>query len=52
MKRDVSLKPRETETRPPEELFRILCEIYSLEIAQEIFEGLMKEDKKHDYKAE
>ena len=52
MKRDVSLKPRETETRPPEELFRSLCGIHPLEVAQEIFERLMEEDEKHDYKAE
>ena len=42
MKRGASLKPRETETRPPEELFRILCRIYPLEIAQEVFERLVK----------
>ena len=52
MKRDASPKPRETETRPPEELFRILCGIYPLEVAQEIFEKLMEEVEKHDYKAE
>lgn len=52
MKRDASPKPRETETRPPEELFRILCGIYPLEVAQEIFERLMEEVEKHDYKAE
>ena len=42
MKRGALLKPRETETRPPEELFRILCRIYPLEIAQEVFERLVK----------
>ena len=46
MKRDVSPKPRGIETRPPEELFRILCGIYPLEVAQEIFERLMEEDEK------
>lgn len=45
MKRDVSLKPRKTETRPPEELFRILCGIYPLEVAQEIFERLSRYSK-------
>ena len=43
MKRDASPKPRETETRPPEELFRILCGIYPLEVAQEVFERLMED---------
>ena len=52
MKRDATLKPGETETLPPEKLFRILCGIYPLEVAQEIFERLMVEDEKHDYKAE
>ena len=41
MKRDVSPKPRGIETHPPEELLRILCEIYPLEIAKELFDKLM-----------
>lgn len=42
MKRDASLKPRETETRPPEELLGVLCKIYPPEMAREIFERLVK----------
>ena len=43
MKSDATPKPRETETRPPEELFRILCGIYPPEIATELFEKLMED---------
>lgn len=45
MKRDATLKPGETETLPPEKLFRILCGIYPLEVAQEIFERLSRYSK-------
>ena len=46
MKRDVSPKPRGIETHPPEELLRILCEIYPLEIAKELFDKLMGTNEK------
>ncbi len=34
---------RKRPTRPPEELFRILCGIYPLEVAQELFEKLTED---------
>ena len=41
MRIGLELEPRESETRPPEELFRILCGIYPLEVAEELFEKLI-----------
>ena len=42
MQKYTTLRAREKEKRPPEELLGVLCKIYPLEMAQEIFERLMK----------
>ena len=44
MRRDVSLKPRESKELPPEKLLEILRDIYPEEVVDEVFERLMEEE--------
>ena len=40
MRHEFELKRREAENRPPEELLRILCRIYTENVAVQLFEEL------------
>ena len=49
MKRDFTLKRRETQDRDPEQLFRVMAEMWGHEKAAEKFEELMiKEEQERE----